>query len=110
LGVSKTTAHGTFERIYAIVKQIPAGRVATYGQIAALTSAGLPARIVGYALHGLPEKSDVPWHRVINSLGTISFSPDRDNHDSLQRRLLEDEGVFFNREGKVNLRKYLWHP
>jgi methylated-DNA-protein-cysteine methyltransferase-like protein len=108
LGVSKTTAHGTFEKIYAIVRQIPAGRVATYGQIAALTAAGLPARIVGYALHGLPEKSDIPWHRVINSRGTISFSPGRDNYDSLQRRLLEDEGVFFNPEGKVDLRKYLW--
>jgi len=108
--VLKTRQSGTFELIYTIVRQIPAGCVATYGQIAALTSTGLPARIVGYALHGLPDKSDVPWHRVINRRGTVSFSPARDNHDSLQRRLLEQEGVFFNQEGKVNLKKYLWQP
>ena len=100
----------SYERIYAVVRQIPRGKVATYGQVARLAGLAGHARQVGYALHALTGGEDVPWHRVINSLGTISFSPDRDNHDSLQRRLLEDEGVFFNREGKVNLRKYLWHP
>ena len=106
----KTGQTGTFERIYSIVSRIPAGFVATYGQIAALTMTGLPARIVGYALHGLPEYSDVPWHRVINSQGTVSYSPDRNNHDSLQRQLPEAEGVIFDQNGKVNFDKYLWHP
>jgi methylated-DNA-protein-cysteine methyltransferase-like protein len=63
----------TFDIIYAVVKEIPIGRVATYGQIAAIVSPGLPARIVGFALHGLSEGTDLPWHRVINSQGKISY-------------------------------------
>jgi methylated-DNA-protein-cysteine methyltransferase-like protein len=100
----------TFEIIHSIVKCIPHGTVATYGQIAALTATGLPARIVGYALHRLPENTDIPWHRVINSKGFISISPGRHKYDSLQRVLLENEGIIFSRDGKINLQKYLWHP
>ena len=102
--------YSTFEKIYTIVKRISPGKVATYGQIAALVGPGLPARIIGYALHGLPEKTDIPWHRVINRMGKISFSPSRNNHDALQKHLLEQEGVLFNSEDKIDFDKYLWHP
>jgi methylated-DNA-protein-cysteine methyltransferase-like protein len=100
----------TFEKIYMIVKSISPGKVATYGQIAALVGPGLPARIVGYALHGLPEKTDIPWHRVINRMGKISFSPSRNNHDTLQKYLLEREGIRFNSEDIIDLQKFLWQP
>jgi len=100
----------TFKLIYTIVKEIPIGRVATYGQIAEIVSQGLPARIVGYALHGLPEGTDVPWHRVINSQGKISFAVSRNEHDSLQQKILEQEGILFTQSGKINLKKYLWSP
>jgi len=100
----------TFETIYAVVKEIPSGSIATYGQIAAIVSPGLPARIVGYALHGLPEGSDVPWQRVINSQGKISYAATRHDHDSLQQRILEQEGIKFSSDGKINLGKYRWSP
>ncbi|MDQ3283053.1 MAG: MGMT family protein, partial [Acidobacteriota bacterium] len=61
-----------YERIWSVVRRIPRGRVATYGQIAELADLEGPARQVGYALHNLPEPSDVPWHRVINARGEIS--------------------------------------
>jgi len=100
----------TFEIIYAVVKEIPAGRVATYGQIAAIVNPGLPARIVGYALHGLPDGSDVPWQRVINRQGKISYAVTRNDHDSLQQKILEQEGVSFSSDGKIDLEKYRWLP
>ena len=100
----------TFEIIYAVVKEIPSGRIATYGQIAAIVSPGLPARIVGYALHGLPDGSDVPWQRVINSQGKISYAATRHEHDSLQQIILEQEGIQFSVDGKIDLKKYRWLP
>jgi methylated-DNA-protein-cysteine methyltransferase-like protein len=100
----------SYQKIYAIVQQIPYGQVATYGQVAEL--AGLPrrARLVGYALFRVAPEMDVPWHRVINAKGEISMSPFREGNDYLQRSLLEDEGVEFNQHGKVDLRQYLWQP
>ncbi len=100
----------TFNIIYAVVKEIPHGKVATYGQIAAMVSAGLPARIVGFALHGLSEGTDLPWHRVINSQGRISYAVSRNQHDFLQKKLLEQEGILFTTNEKVDLKKYLWSP
>ena len=100
----------TFSEIYARVKKIPFGRVATYGQISALVSIGLPARIVGYALNVIPDGSDIPWHRVINRKGEISYSPSRNQHDSLQKQLLEQEGIVFTTPGGIDLDKYLWRP
>lgn len=99
-----------YQQIYAIVRQIPYGKVATYGQIAEL--AGLPrqARLVGYALFRVAPEADIPWHRVINAKGEISESPFREGNDYLQRSLLEAEGVTFDRKGKVNFRDYLWTP
>lgn len=97
----------TYKRIYAVVKKVPRGQVATYGQIAAI--AGLPrrARQVGYALHALPAQSKLPWHRVINARGEISPRTWSENH-LLQRFLLEDEGVEFDASGRVSLARFGW--
>jgi methylated-DNA-protein-cysteine methyltransferase-like protein len=83
--------------------------VATYGQIAALCGLAGQARQVGYALHGLPENSRVPWHRVINAQGRISLRGP-DDPGLLQRRMLETEGVEFDRGGRVDLDRYRWRP
>lgn len=101
-------APGLYQRIYAVVRQIPKGRVATYGQVARL--AGLPrhARQVGYALHALPEASDVPWHRVINAKGRISLRREC-GADITQQLRLEREGVCFI-GGRVPLNDYGWYP
>ncbi len=96
-------------RILAVVRKIPRGRVATYGQVAAL--AGLPgaARQVGYALHALPEGSTVPWHRVINARGEVSPRA-QPGWEGFQRQLLEAEGVVFDRRGRIDLQRYRWDP
>lgn len=101
--------HPSYEQIYEAVRRIPRGRVATYGQIAAL--AGLPghARQVGYALHSLPEKSGVPWQRVINSRGEVSTRATLDA-ENLQRALLEQEGIVFGADGRLELRRFQWRP
>lgn len=98
-----------YRRIYAIVQAIPFGKVATYGQIAAL--AGFPghARQVGYALHALPQGSAVPWHRVINARGQVSPRSEG-GWESYQRHLLEEEQVVFGPAGSVDLNRYLWEP
>lgn len=89
---------------YAVVQSIPAGRVASYGQVARL--AGLPrhARQVGYALAALEPGSPVPWHRVVNARGAVSSRPGADR----QRSLLEVEGVRFNEAGRIDLRRFGW--
>ena len=94
-------------RILAIVSRIPRGRIATYGQIARL--AGLPghARLVGYALHALPESTVVPWQRVVNAQGGLSTPP---GHDIRQRHLLEREGVRFDARGRIPLASFQWRP
>ncbi len=97
-----------YERIYALVRQIPKGQVATYGQVAELCSMPRQARLVGYALYRVDPESDVPWHRVINAKGEVSESPFRNGSDYLQRSLLEDEGIVFDSNGKINLRLYRW--
>jgi len=98
-----------WRRFYAVVTRIPEGRVATYGQIAAL--AGFPgnAREVGYALAALPEELDVPWQRVINARGEVSLRREP-GRDGFQRHLLEEEGVVFSLEGRVDLRRFGWEP
>ncbi|NMG06233.1 MGMT family protein [Brasilonema sp. UFV-L1] len=101
----------TYNVIYQIVRQIPKGKVATYGQVADLANLYGKARLVGYALYRVDiSLSDVPWHRVINAKGEISQSPSRYGADNLQLSLLEQEGIKFNPEGKINLREYLWQP
>ena len=99
-----------YERIYAIIRRIPAGRVATYGQIAEL--AGFPghARQVGYALYALPEQSPVPWHRVVNAQGRLSLGRVIPEGDVEQRIRLEIEGVQFDADGRIALGRYQWRP
>jgi methylated-DNA-protein-cysteine methyltransferase-like protein len=96
-----------YARIYAAVRKIPRGRVASYGQIATL--AGLPgrARQVGYALHALQD-GRVPWHRVVNAQGCISARADEPGGSLLQRMRLEQEGVEFDARGRIPLDRFRW--
>jgi methylated-DNA-protein-cysteine methyltransferase-like protein len=98
-----------FEQVYALVRQIPRGKVASYGQIAALLGHPQAARTVGWALNALRgrEVDDVPWQRVINSQGRISIAR-TDLGADLQRALLEAEGVEFDGRGDVDLRRFGW--
>jgi methylated-DNA-protein-cysteine methyltransferase-like protein len=94
------------KRILDTVRQIPRGQVATYGWIA--ERAGFPrhARLVGHTLRHSPTSARLPWHRVINAQGRISFPRGSDAHAE-QRRRLEREGIVFV-GGRVNLRRYGW--
>ena len=94
-------------RIYNVVRQIPRGRVATYGQVATLAGLDGHARQVGYALHAVPRSIRLPWHRVINAKGEVSARTSGDSHE-LQRKLLEAEGVVFDERGRVDLVKHRW--
>ncbi|WP_017712435.1 MGMT family protein [Prochlorothrix hollandica] len=93
------------------MRQIPLGRVATYGQVATLAQLPGRARLVGYALFrvALPQ-DDIPWHRVINAQGQISQSPHRRGSDFMQRQLLEEEGIVFGDRDKISLQRYGWQP
>lgn len=101
---------GSYARIYAVVRRIPRGRVATYGQVARL--AGLPghARQVGYAMAALRDGTLVPWHRVINAAGRVSPRRAGPGAGIRQRQLLEGEGVAFGASGAVPLARYRWEP
>src|SRR5438270_12805573 len=102
--------HGeVFARLLAVVRRIPRGRVATYGQVARV--AGLPrhARHVGWALHALPMGSPLPWHRVLNARGAISLRG-MDGAADTQRLRLAKEGVRFDAAGRVALERYGWRP
>jgi methylated-DNA-protein-cysteine methyltransferase-like protein len=102
------TAPSSYRSIYAVVRRIPKGKVATYGQVAEL--AGLPrqARQAGYALAALDD-ARVPWHRVLNARGEIS-ARSAPGAEELQRLLLEREGVRFDAHGRVALAAQLWRP
>lgn len=95
-----------FELVYRVVRRIPPGQVATYGQVARILGMPRGARTVGWALRALPEGSGVPWQRVVNARGGISFSPGG-YAASVQQALLEEEGVVFER-GRIDLRVYGW--
>ncbi len=96
-----------FERVYALVRCIPPGRVASYGQIARLLGQPHAARTVGWALGGLPAGHDLPWHRVVNAAGRVSL-PDPQGAAE-QRRRLEAEGVLFDPAGRIDLNRFGWH-
>jgi methylated-DNA-protein-cysteine methyltransferase-like protein len=98
-----------FERVYLVVLQIPPGKVASYGQIAALLGHPQAARTVGWALNALTREqaTEVPWQRVINSAGRISLSR-ADLSADIQRTLLEGEGVEFDETEHVDLRRFGW--
>ena len=110
--VTKISAGGEkavqfYEQVYNVVRQVPAGTVVTYGQVAALLGQPRAARAVGYALRFLPAGTDVPWHRVINHQGQISLRSPADS-PLLQRLLLEEEGIVFDAAGRVDLAVYRW--
>ncbi len=90
-----------------MVRRIPRGRVATYGQVAELAGLAGHARQVGYALHALHDGSALPWHRVVNASGAISLRS-VPGFELEQRIRLEAEGVIFNARGRVPLARYRW--
>lgn len=95
-----------YDQVYALVRMIPPGQVATYGQIAGYIDRCTP-RMVGYAMAATPRGTDIPWHRVINHQGMISVRASGER-DVLQRLLLEAEGVVFNHNGRVKLSVAGW--
>ncbi|MGI9432203.1 MAG: MGMT family protein [Myxococcota bacterium] len=107
------TSHSpsSYERIYRVVKRVPKGRVATYGQIAELAELPRQARQVGYALHALSGDASgtVPWQRGVNARGEVSERAVR-GHEPVQRAMLEAEGVVFGGNGRIDLARYRWAP
>jgi methylated-DNA-protein-cysteine methyltransferase-like protein len=99
----------SYQRIYAVVRRIPEGRVATYGQVASLAGLAGHARQVGYALHALPDGTAIPWHRVVNANGGISLRS-MPGGELVQRGLLEREGVRLDPRGRVPLARVRWVP
>lgn len=97
----------TFDKIYAAVKKIPCGKVATYGFIAAMAGNPRWARVVGYALHVNPQPGTIPCHRVVTKNGEVSkaFAFGGEN---MQRLMLTEEGVEFTPDGRVDLSRFLW--
>lgn len=95
------------ERVKQLIKQIPHGKVATYGQIAAYVGNPRAARQVAWILHSSSRKHNLPWHRVINSKGRISLPPHR--RYEIQKKLLEQEGIIFEEDGSINLDIYRCH-
>ncbi|HHM02860.1 MAG TPA: methyltransferase [Caldithrix abyssi] len=96
-----------YRAVYDCVKNIPRGRISTYGAIAAALP-GITPRMVGYALHACPRAEDIPWWRVVNSRGSISLPPHAGGE--VQSALLRSEGVTFAANGRIDLKHYLWHP
>lgn len=92
------------ERVIRIIQGIPAGKVMTYGQVAATAGSPRGARQVVRVLHSMSKKYGLPWHRIINVQGEISLT------DGDQRELLEMEGIIFKENGKIDLTVYRWFP
>lgn len=106
--MSEGSREGREQLIYAVVRRIPRGRVATYGQIAAIAGLGRGARQVGRALSNLEEEDAVPWHRVVNAQGRISPRASPGIVEPLQKQLLLKEGVAFGKGDRIDLECYLW--
>jgi len=98
----------SYPRIWNVVAAIPHGHVASYGQVAELAGIGRGARMVGWALGQAPDRSALPWHRVLNAQGKISI-PKGSRSRAEQIRRLNDEGIVVN-DGKVDMRRYRWDP
>ena len=96
------------ERAVALIKQIPSGKVMTYGQIAGLAGSPRGARQVVRVLHSMSKKHNLPWHRVINSKGEIGFK-DEEMY-VVQKLSLEAEGILVSSDGKLDLKVYLYEP
>ena len=92
-----------YQRIYNLVRQVPPGRVTTYGRVARMI--GCTPRMVGFSMASVKPELGVPWQRVINSQGGISL---KGSSGDLQRQLMLDEGVEFNARGRVDLAQFGW--
>lgn len=96
------------QRLWQVIQEVPAGKVASYGQIAELAGLAGAARLVGNTLKKLPKGTQLPWHRIINAQGKISFPSDSAAYRE-QKQRLETEGVIFDNE-RITLSKYRWQP
>ncbi len=96
----------SWEPIYRLVKRVPRGRVITYGAIARMLKLRGGARSVGYAMAASPSGRGIPWHRVVGANGRLLIP---EPHASLQRRLLDSEGITI-REGRIDLPRHSWLP
>jgi methylated-DNA-protein-cysteine methyltransferase-like protein len=99
----------TYQKIYTVVRRIPRGRVATYGQVAELAGIAGQPRQVGYALGALTGDEGIPWQRVVNAKGEISPRADP-QVEKLQRTMLESEGIEFDGKGRILLERFRWKP
>lgn len=100
-------SEGFFQEVYAIVRQIPKGKVATYGQIARLAGRPRSAKVVGWALHSNPQPGIIPCHRVVDRNGSLSESFAFGGINE-QKLLLENEGIIIDESGKIKLDQYQW--
>ena len=98
---------GFWEKVYEVVRQIPYGCVASYGQVAFMAGNPRGARIVGYALHKNPMPGVIPCHRVVFRDGAVA-SGFAFGGPEIQRAMLESEGIIFNEDGKVDMEKHQW--
>lgn len=96
---------GVFSRVYALLATVPPGRVVSYGELARGIGMRQGARVVGWAMRSCPE--GLPWHRVVNARGEVSRR-DTEEHEELQRAMLEDEGVIFGAHGRIDMRTFSW--
>lgn len=104
-GSARSSAYG---RIYAVVRRIPRGRVATYGEVAAAAGFAHAPRLAGYALYALPEGTPLPWHRVVGAGGRLTLARLSPDGALTQRMRLEREGVTFDARGRVVMRECGW--
>lgn len=98
-----------YQRIYTVVRKIPHGKIASYGQVAELAGLSGHARQVGYALHATPDDADIPWQRVVNAKGEISPRSEP-FMEGVQQSLLEAEGVSIDGRGRIDLARFGWQP
>ena len=96
------------QRVKDVIKKVPKGKVATYGQIAALAGNPRAARQVVRILHSSSEKDKLPWHRIVNRQGRIALKPGYGYE--IQRELLRQEGIRFDKDDTIDFDRYLWSP
>ena len=108
-GPAKGKRSDAYDRIYAVVRKIPSGKIASYGQIAELAGLHGHARQVGYALHATPDDVEIPWQRVVNAKGEISPRADP-LMEGVQQSLLEAEGITVDPNGRIDFARYGWQP
>ena len=106
--MTKPPRTSNYQRIYAVVRKIPRGRVATYGDVARLARLPGQARLVGYALHAAPAGARLPWHRVVNAQGRLSLGRGVAGGELPQRFRLEREGIVFDSTGRLSLDVFRW--